>query len=171
MGRRVGLAVIVLAVAGCSVGDGTTATVLDATLTSATALASTTSTSTPTTTVPTIPGMPNLAAFGNQRDAAEVVDGESFLVDPRNCRSSRWFVTVEMGVAWVVTAPRTSTTCHVWLGGGPDEGAASDVPTTYCRFDAEDRAILIIPGRRGPVRLDDPNCVPTGFLSAASTEA
>jgi hypothetical protein len=107
--------------------------------------------------------MPTREVFVRHRDAADAAIGESFLIDPRNCRRERWAVTLEEGLAWVVTSPRLTGACDVWLGGGLDEGAESDIPSTYCRFDAHDPAILVIPGRRGPVTLNEPHCGPTGF--------
>lgn len=162
MGRRVGLAVIAIVVAGCSVGDGSDPTVLGVSITATT----TTTTTATSTTVPSPPGMPTHETFEWHRKAAELATGDSFLIDPRNCRRERWAVTLREGVAWVVTSPRATGRCDVWLGGGVDEGADSEIPSTYCRFRPDDHAILIVPGRRGPITLDDPNCGPTGFETA-----
>lgn len=115
------------------------------------------------TTVSTLAGMPDEAAFRDARAAGELVDGETFLIDPGDCVAAQWFVYLGLGSAYAVTAPTTDGGCEVWLGGELENPNYTGLPATFCRFESDDAIVMLIPGDGGPVSVDDPACAPTGF--------
>jgi len=115
------------------------------------------------TTMATLPGMPDADAFLLAREAGVLVGGDSFMIQPDHCEGAYWFTYLDLGSAYVVTAPATDGSCEVWLGGEFENPNYSGLPATFCRFEPGDAIVMLIPADGGPITVDDPACAPTGF--------